>query len=129
MAEHPNVEVVRKMTEGMQENPQAAAEVLADDVEWHEIGRAEPIMGKAALAERMTGGGVSEFKFEGETHDIIGGDDHTVALFSVTVTRGDESLSYRVAEIYHIKDGKITARWAMSDDTERINKFFADWPA
>ena len=129
MAEHPNAELVRKMTEGMQDNPQAAMEVLADDVEWHEIGRAEPIMGKAALAERMTGGGVTEYKFGGETHDIIGGDDHTVGLYSVTVTRRDQSLSYRVAEIYHIKDGKITARWAMSDDTERINKFFSDWPS
>jgi hypothetical protein len=47
----------------------------------------------------------------------------------VTVTRGDETFSYRVAELYHIKDGKISARWAMSDDTERIAKFFSDWPA
>jgi ketosteroid isomerase-like protein len=129
MAEHPNAEIVRKMTEAMQEGPRAASEVLADDVEWHEIGRAEPIIGKAALAERIAGGGVGEYKFDGETHDIIAGDDHTVALFSVTVTRGDESFSYRVAEVYHIKDGKITARWAMSDDTERINKFFSAWPA
>jgi ketosteroid isomerase-like protein len=129
MAEHPNAEIVRKLTEGMQDNPQAAAEVVADDVEWHEIGRAEPIMGKAALEARMTGGAVGEYKFDGETHDIIAGDDHTVALFNVTVTRGDESFSYRVAEVYHIQDGKISARWAMSDDTERINKIFSDWPA
>jgi len=129
MAEHPNAEIVRKMTEAMQGNPEAAMEVLADDVEWHEIGRSEPIMGKAALAQRMQSAGVGEYKFDGESHDIIGGDDHTIGLYSVKVTRDGETLSYRVAEIYHIKDGKITARWAMSDDTERINKFFANWPS
>jgi ketosteroid isomerase-like protein len=29
-----------------------------------------------------------------------------------------------VAEIYHIRDGKISARWAFSDDTAAINDFF-----
>jgi hypothetical protein len=29
-----------------------------------------------------------------------------------------------VAEIYHVRDGKISARWAFSDDTEAINRFF-----
>ena len=35
------------------------------------------------------------------------------------------SLTYRTAEIMHIRDGKVTARWAFSDDTDRINKFFS----
>ena len=34
------------------------------------------------------------------------------------------SLVYRTAEIYHMRDGKISERWAFSDDTERINRFF-----
>jgi ketosteroid isomerase-like protein len=101
------------------------SEMLADDVEWHEIGRAEPIRGKAALAERYMGSGQPEGKISGgEVHDVIGGDDHTVALLSANAEWGDKTLSYRVAEIYHIKDGKVTARWAFSDDTEAINTFF-----
>jgi hypothetical protein len=39
---------------------------------------------------------------------------------TVTATRGDKTLQYRTAEIYHMKDGMITARWAFSDDTARI---------
>jgi ketosteroid isomerase-like protein len=31
---------------------------------------------------------------------------------------------YRTAEIYHVADGKVTARWAFSDDTAAINEFF-----
>ena len=42
-----------------------------------------------------------------------------------TVTRGDKSMTYRTAEIMHVRDGKVTARWAFSDDTDRINKFFS----
>jgi ketosteroid isomerase-like protein len=38
---------------------------------------------------------------------------------------GGTSFTYRTAEIYHVRDGKITARWAFSDDTARINEFFA----
>jgi ketosteroid isomerase-like protein len=126
MAEHPNATLVRQYLERQElSDIDAMAEMLADDVEWHEIGRAEPIRGKAALAERYMGSGQPEWKITGgEVHDVIGGDDHTVALLSANAEWGDKTLSYRVAEIYHIKDGKVTARWAFSDDTEAINNFF-----
>jgi ketosteroid isomerase-like protein len=126
MAEHPNATLVRQYLERQElSDIDAMSEMLADDVEWHEIGRAEPIRGKAALAERYMGSGQPEWKITGgEVHDVIGGDDHTVALLSANAEWGDKTLSYRVAEIYHIKDGKVTARWAFSDDTEAINNFF-----
>jgi ketosteroid isomerase-like protein len=59
-----------------------------------------------------------------EIHDIIANDDHTVALGTATATRGGKTLTYRTAEIYHIRDGKVTARWSFSDDTAAINEFF-----
>lgn len=126
MAEHPNAAVIRRLIEALTSNDiEAAASLMADDVEWHEIGRAEPFRGKAALAERYQGAGAPEWEITGgETHDIIGGDDHTVALLSAHAVWGDKSIDYRVAEVYHIRDGKITARWAMSDDTAAINDFF-----
>ena len=43
---------------------------------------------------------------------------------AVATKPNGESLTYKVIEIYHVKDGKITARWAFSDDTEAINRFF-----
>jgi ketosteroid isomerase-like protein len=127
VSDHPNAVLVRKMLDAMNSGDgQAAADMLTDDIEWHEIGRKDPIMGKAALAERfgMGGGTAPSYQITGETHDIIGGDDHTVALLSAHATRGDEKLDYRVAEIYHIRDGKVAARWAFSDDTDAINAFF-----
>ena len=127
MNEHPNATVVRKWLDTMNTGDmQAAAEMLTDDIEWHEIGRKDPIMGKEALAARyqMSGGAERSYDITGEVHDVIANDDHTVALLSAHATRGDEKLDYRVAEIYHLSDGKISKRWAFSDDTDAINAFF-----
>ncbi len=51
--------------------------------------------------------------------------DHVVALVKAHATRGDQSLDYNTAEIFHLKDGKISERWAFSDDTARITEFFS----
>ena len=126
MADHPNAALVRQYLDTFNsDNPEAAGEFLSDDVEWHEIGRDEPIIGRAALRERMMGAGKPEWDITGgEVHDVVGGDDHTVALLTAHAVWGEKSIDYKVAELFHVRDGKITARWAMSDDTEAINTFF-----
>ena len=125
MAEHPNAAIVRAASEeiGRTGDVTSVVDLLADDVVWHEIGRDEPIRGKQALAERwaqMPAGA----SLATETHDILANDEHCIQLVTATATMGDRSLVYRTAEIYHMRDGKVTERWAFSDDTERINAFF-----
>jgi ketosteroid isomerase-like protein len=123
MAEHPNVTIAREMGDAFERGDmETAASYLADDVVWHEIGRAEPRRGKAELAAAA---GQVDFEITGQTHDIVGNDEHVVALVDATGTRGGKTLKYRTAEIYHFKDGKITERWAFSDDTKAIVDFFA----
>jgi ketosteroid isomerase-like protein len=122
MTEHPNVQVVREFGEALDRRDfEAAASYLADDIVWHEIGRGEPRRGKAELTQAI---GEVDYEITGEEHDIIGNDEHVVALVNATGTRGERTLHYRTAEIYHIKDGKITERWAFSDDTAAITEFF-----
>ena len=125
MADHPNAAIVRAASEEIERSGDMLSmmHLLADDVVWHEIGRDEPIRGKQALMERFTGmpEGAS---ITTETHDIVANDEHCIQLVTATATMGDQSLVYRTAEIYHMRDGKITERWAFSDDTERINAFF-----
>ena len=123
MTEHPNVALARAITDEMERDGIMAMErYLADDVVWHEIGRAEPRRGKAELAASA---GQMDYEIDWDLHDVLGNDDHVVLLGTATATRGGRSLTYRVAEIYHVRDGKVTERWAFSDDTEAITAFFA----
>jgi ketosteroid isomerase-like protein len=123
MGEHPNAAVVRTMNEAMFSGDiETAASKVADDVVWHEIGRAEPRRGKGELSASM-----DEFRdtsITWDVHDILASDDHVIALGTATATRGDKQLVYRTAEIYHVKDGQVSERWAFSDDTQRIADFF-----
>jgi ketosteroid isomerase-like protein len=125
MGDHPNAAKLRAASEAMEQSGDMMSqmEMLHDDVVWHEIGRDEPIRGKQALIERFTGmpEGAS---IKTETHDIVANDEHAIQLVTATATMGGQELVYRTAEIYHMRDGKISERWAFSDDTDRINRFF-----
>jgi len=121
MEDHPNAAVFRHWFD---QGPQASAEAIADDVEWWEIGRNEPIVGKEALMERMAEQS-GQWEIDGRVHDVVANDEHVIALIDATAKRDDRTLDYRVAEIYHMRDGKVTHRWAFSDDTAAIAEFFS----
>jgi len=124
MQEHPNAPLARQWMKAMEEgNYEAMNEAVADDVVWHMIGFPEPVRGKAAMMQAM--GSYPDVTFTGHVHDVVANDDHTIALVETTVTRGDKTLTYRTAEITHVRDGKVVERWAFSDDTQAINRFFA----
>jgi ketosteroid isomerase-like protein len=124
MADHPNAATYRKAAEAMNAGQfEGLADGLADDVVWWMIGVPEPVRGKEALMAMMSG--PSDFEIKVDLHDVVANDDHLVALVQATATRGARTLTYRTAEIHHIKDGKLTERWAFSDDTEAIKEFFA----
>jgi ketosteroid isomerase-like protein len=125
MQEHPNATLVRQMQSSMDNGDWAALDnFVADDIVWHEIGRAEPRRGKGEMAP-PPGEGESDFDIKYDMHDVVADDDHTVVLGTATATRNGKTLVYRTAEIYHVRDGKISERWAFSDDTQRIVDFFA----
>ena len=125
MDDHPNAALIRSQAEEMERTGDMtrAFDFLADDVVWHEIGRDEPVRGKQALMERFASYPEgSDIRIE--THDVVANDEHAVQLVTATATMNGQQLVYRTAEIYHMRDGKVTERWAFSDDTERINRFF-----
>jgi ketosteroid isomerase-like protein len=132
MAEHPNAALVRRAMQAMTEQDMSKAQqemaivdaFMADDIVWHEIGRAEPRRGKDELRAAMMGG-ARDYSITYELHDVVANDDHAVALGSATATRGSVTLTYRTAEIFHMRDGRATERWSFSDDTAAIIAFFA----
>ena len=123
--EHPNAKLVREGLEAFNRGDlQAFANLIADDVVWHQIG-AETVHGKEAMA-RATPGGEVDWQITADVHDVVANDEHAIALVDAHATRGDgRTLDYRTAEITHIRDGKLTERWAFSDDTQRIIDFFS----
>lgn len=126
MSDHPNAARYRRLSEAMEAGDMSQMfDGIAEDVEWWEIGSDEPIRGRAALMARMEGlSGDGDISVD--LHDVVANDDHMIALVTATATRGDESLTYRTAEIYHVDgDGQVTHRWAFSDDTDRITAFFS----
>ena len=126
MADHPNAAKIRAASEAIERSGDMTSQMdmVDDDVVWHEIGSDQPLRGKQALMERFSGmpEGAS---IKVDTHDVVANDEHAIALVTATASMGGQSLTYRTAEIYHMRDGKITERWAFSDDTDRINKFFS----
>lgn len=125
MNEHPNATLLRSALGALADRDiDALAGYLADDVAWHYIGGAEPIRGKAAVLD-MFDAGSRDFEIRTEIHDVVANDEHGVALVNATATRGGRSLAYRTAEILHLRDGKVTERWAFADDTAAITAFFA----
>ena len=131
MAEHPNVAFVRRAMQAMNEMDMSKAEeemavvdaFMADDIVWHEMGRAEPRRGKDELRASMSEFSDTTIKYD--LHDVVANDDHAVALGTATATRNGKTLEYRTAEIFHIRDGRATERWAFSDDTAAIIAFFS----
>jgi hypothetical protein len=125
MADHPNAAKIRAVSEEVERtgDMSKAFEDIDDNIVWHEIGSDQPIRGKQALIERFSNMPEGA-TIKTETHDVVANDEHAIQLVTATATLGGKELVYRTAEIYHVRDGKITERWAFSDDTDRINKFF-----
>ena len=125
MARSENEAVARRLNDAFENGDfQAMDTLIADDVVWHQIG-APDLRGKQALREAPKPGAGADYDIKGKAHDILASDDHAVVLTEVTATRAGRSMSYRTAEIYHVRNGQVTERWAFSDDTAAITKFFA----
>ena len=124
MADHPNAALYRAAHAAFASGDlESFADALADDVVWNTIG-GETMHGAEAVANSMSG--LAGLEIDISLHDAIANDDHVIGLVEVHITAGDKEISYRTAEIHHVNaEGKVTERWAFSDDTQAISDFFA----
>lgn len=122
--EHPNAVLFREVSSKVDAGDvHAMVATLADEVIWHEVGSDQPLIGKAVVRERLASGGIAQVEFDSRLHAVVADDEHIIALVGTTAARGGRSLTYRTAEIMHVRNGKVTERWAFSDDTARIIEF------
>lgn len=132
--EHPNVTVVREGFEAFKKGDTAwMDDHLADDVTWHVGGNSKwsgAYEGKANVldffARQAQAMGAPPAV---EIHDILGNDDHVVALGSASANAPNGSRAeWKYVQVFHVKDGKATDVWGMADNDAAVDPFLDDLP-
>ncbi|HSE44260.1 MAG TPA: nuclear transport factor 2 family protein [Gemmatimonadales bacterium] len=130
MSEHPNAAVIRSAYEAMNNADLAAfAALLDDDITWYEStsGMEGVYRGRdqvtAFLGQVLQQAGM---RMSIEIHDILANDEHAVILHESTITVGDRSHTGQYADVYHLRDGKITAHWHLAVDAKADAEFASE---
>jgi uncharacterized protein len=130
VTEHPNVELTRRGYEAFAKGDLATlSELIADDVTWHQngvgplsgtyLGRDEVFGFFGRLAEETAG------TFRLDVHDVLANDEHAVALCTVSASRGGKSIEVPVANVSHLRDGKVTEFWGATTDPQASIDFWS----
>ena len=127
---HPNEELVRKGYEAFGKGDMDTLnDLFADDIVWHAPGR-NPLSGDYRGKQEVFDvfGKVFELSggtFEIELHDVLANDEHVVGLLTTRGERNGKKLENRGAQVFHVKDGKVTESWLHSQDQYAIDEFFS----
>ncbi len=128
--EHPNAAVGRQFLQALDEKEFGTVESLvAEDVVAHFPGSnqvsgtykgRDQLFGVFAKGDDLTGG-----TFERELHDVTASDDHIVILVKVRAQRDGKAITWNGANVWHVRDGKLTEVWLLSDDQAATDQALA----
>jgi ketosteroid isomerase-like protein len=130
VTEHPNVEQARRGYDAFAKGDMATlTELIADDVVWHVQG-VGPLSGTYRGRDEVFGffGRLAEETggtFRLDVHDALANDEHAVVLCVLSATRGDKSIEMPVANVSHMRDGKVTEFWTATTDPVATIDFWA----
>jgi ketosteroid isomerase-like protein len=101
----------------------AVGERFTDDAVWHGSGTTMfggDHRGRQAILQNAMNYGQSYENLSMEVHDVVGNDNHIVALVNSAVTRNGKSFSSHDVYVFHVTDdGKISEAWLVTD-TEQL---------
>ena len=130
MNDHPNLEIARAGYEAFANGDmETVSDLLSDDIVWHSGGNniltgdyvgKEASLGYLARLMQETGG-----SFKNDVHDMLANDEHGVALVTASATRGGKSLEGRVVHVFHMRGGKMTEFWTISEDQGMFDDFWS----
>ena len=130
MAEHPNVDLVRKGYEAYSTGDMdTITKLFADDILWHIAGRS-PLAGDYKGRDQVFGffGKLMELS-DGtskiEVHDILANDEHAVAIVTGSGTRNGKSLNSPDVHVFHMKNGQVVEFWDSPLDQYEADEFWA----
>jgi uncharacterized protein len=130
MAEHPNVEVFRKVYAAFTSADMGKlAELIAPDVVWHVPGT-NLISGEYTSRDTIFECFAKIFELSAGTYtpnliDILANDQHTVAILHATARRANKTLDQDYAFILRIRDDQVIEVWEAWTDGTAWNDFWS----
>jgi len=119
--EHPDAVAYRRTADAFRKRYwDVLAALIDEDVIWHVPGTA-PLAGDVhgrdelfRFFERLNETTDGTFKLEG--HDVLGTDDHVVALSDMSAIKDGALVAVHVVSVFHFKDGRQQERWFHPSD-------------
>ncbi len=130
MTTHPNIELTRRGYEAFAKGDvPGLSELMTDEVTWH-VSDGGPLSGTyhgrnhvlgffARLAEE------TDRTFRLDVHDVLANDEHVVALGTLSASRGSKSIETPVANVIHVRAGKITEFWTATTEPQAYIDFWS----
>lgn len=128
---HPNEDLVRQGFAAFARGDIAAlqSQFFAPDIRWHFPGQsaaaghhegAAKVAAMFGLLAELSGG-----THRVELHDVIGNDDHVVALHTTRAERAGKQLEVNAIQVFHVRDDKITEAWTAHADLYAFDEFWS----
>ncbi len=126
MADHPNVEATRIALEAfMKGDRESLGSMIAEDAVWHIPGNnrfSGDRRGRDAIMGRFQEMAEAGFRPTiDEIHDIVGGDEHVVALVTLALETSEGTTRSRSVQVYHVAGGQATEFWAYNEHQDEID--------
>ena len=99
---------------------------IADDAIWHVPGKhrfAGEFSGKTTILGRFQEMAQAGVRITlDEIHDVLGNDEHVVALMRTSVDGPNGSSSQSSVWVMHVSDGKATEFWVRNENQDEIDR-------
>ena len=124
-----NVDVVRRGYEAFNSGDMATLSGLfAEDAVWHAAGNgvlSGTKQGRAAvLAYFGELGSRTQGSFRADVQDIVGGEQHTIAIHQTRAVRNSKALDTATVIAFVVRGGKIAEGREFSEDTAKVDDFW-----
>ena len=125
-----NVELVRRGFEAFNAGDMASlSELFAEDAVWHVAGSGVLSGTKqgrdAILAYFGELGARTQGSFQATLQDLVGGEDHTVAIQQTRAQANGKTLDIAAVITFVVRDGKVTEGREFFEDTGKADDFWA----
>lgn len=82
-------------------------------------------MGPNQVIKTVPGGAESDDHTQATLHDVVGNDDHVVALLHFSFEHEGEMLQGNESWVSHMKDGQVTETWVFIWDQDDADQFWS----